>query len=363
MDKVGVGIIGAGAIASAHAKAYSQLKSKVALVGVADIDEERAQNFAARFQVPIWTSEPEDLLARDDIQIISLCTPHYLHAPMAIQALRAGKHVLVEKPLATSLEEADQMISTAEKANRNLGVVFQLRFEADVARAKKVLESGAIGQPFYAEVSCLWWRRPVYYEVSWRGKWATEGGGALINQASHHVDLLLHLLDMPAEVSATLDTVAHEIEVEDWCLATLKWHSGMHGSFCASTAAELENDFSRMMILGSHGTFQMFPFRPYSRHEERLLQIAEICRSVPDQTMSGHTALVHDFVYSVQEKRPPRVGGAEGRQALELITAIYQSAFTGEPVSLPLKPNSPCYTTAGKLEMARRYVAQRVKRT
>ncbi len=363
MDKVGVGIIGAGGIASAHAKAYSLLKSKVALVGVADIDEERAQNFASRFHIPIWTAEPDDLLARDDIQIISMCTPHYLHAPLTIQALKAGKHVLVEKPIATSLEEADQMIRTAEKANRNLGVVFQLRFEADVARAKQVLDASAIGQPFYTEVSCLWWRRPVYYEVSWRGKWATEGGGALINQASHHVDLLLHLMSMPSEVTATIDTVAHEIEVEDWCLATMKWENGMHGSFCASTAAELENDFSRMMVLGSYGTIQMFPFRPYSREETRLLQIAEICRQVPDQELSGHTQLIHDFVHSVLERRPPRVSGTEGRQALELITAIYQSAFTGEPVSLPLPPNSPCYTTAGKLEMARHYVAKRGLRT
>ncbi len=363
MERIGVGIVGAGGIASAHAKAVEQLKGEATLVGVADIDEDRARAFARRHQIPVWTTEYEDLLHRDDIHVIHLCVPHHLHAPYAITALKAGKHVLVEKPLATSLEEADQMLAAAQKANRLLGVVFQLRFEPDVRRARAVIQSNALGKPFYAEVSCLWWRRPVYYEVSWRGKWATEGGGAVINQAVHHIDLLIYLLGMPSEVEAFIDTIAHEIEVEDWCLANFRWQDGLHAVFCASTAAELETDASRMLVLGQHGTVQMFPFRPYSRQEERLLRIAEVCRSVPERELPGHTALIHDFLRAVRERRAPQVSGVEGRQALELVTAIYQSAFTGEPVSLPLTPQSPCYTTAGKLEMARRYVEQRAKRT
>lgn len=362
MEKIGVGIIGAGGIASAHAKAIQQLEDAV-LIGVVDTDEDRAQAFARRHQVPVWTTEAEDLLHRDDIQAIHLCVPHYLHAPFANDALRAGKHVLVEKPLAISLEEADQMLATAQKAHRQLGVVFQLRFEPDVRRAHQVIASKAIGKPFYAEASCLWWRRPVYYEVSWRGKWATEGGGALINQAVHHVDLLIHLLGMPTEVQASIDTIAHDIEVEDWCLAHMRWQGGLHAVMCASTAAELETDYSRMLILGQYGSIQMFPFRPYSRQEERLLRIAEAYRDIPERELPGHTALVHDFLRAIRERRAPKVGGIEGRQALELITAIYQSAFTGEPVALPLTPQSPCYTTAGKLEMARRYVEQKAKRT
>ncbi len=363
MDKVGIGIIGAGGIAGAHLKAYQQLVPSARVVGVVDIDEERAQSFARRHNIPFWSTEEEDLLRREDIQIVSLCVPHHLHAPLAIQALQAGKHVLVEKPLAISLEEADAMIAEAERANRNLGVVFQLRYEADVRRAKLVLERKLIGEPFYAEIHCLWWRRPMYYEVPWRGKWATEGGGALINQASHHVDLLVHLLGLPTEVDASIDTIAHQIEVEDWCLATMRWDNRLRASFCASTCAELENDSSRMLILGTHGTIQMFPFRPHSRQESQLVQIADACREIPDSEVSGHTAELHDFVRSVQEGRPPTVSAHDGRRALELITAIYQSAFTGEPVQLPLDSRSPCYTTAGKLEMARRYLAQRAKRT
>lgn len=362
METVGVGIIGAGGIAAAHAKAYQMLGAKAQLIGVADIDEERARAFARRYNIPIWSSEDDEILKRDDIQVVSLCLPHHLHAPIALAALQAGKHVLVEKPLATSLEEADAMIRAAQKAKRNLSVVLQLRFESDVQRARLILERGLIGKPFYAEVSCLWWRRPMYYENSWRGKWATEGGGAVINQATHHVDLILYLLEMPKRVYAEIDTVAHRIEVEDWCLATLYW-DGLKASFCAATCAELEADASRLLVLGTHGSLQMFPFRPHSRQEERHLQIAEACRAIPEQELPGHTAQIHDFVFSVLEKREPRVSATDGRRALELVTAIYQSAFTQEVVELPLSTNSPCYTTAGKLEMARRYTATQARQT
>ncbi len=364
MERLGVGIIGAGGIAGAHAKAYAQLAPTVQVVGVADIDEDRARAFAVRHQVPFWTTEAEDLLRHDEIHLVSICTPHHLHAPLAIAAMEAGKHVLVEKPMAISLEEADAMITTARRTKRLLSAIFQLRYEADTRRARLVLERGLIGTPFYAEVSCLWWRRPVYYEVSWRGRWSTEGGGAVINQASHHVDMLVHLLGLPRTVRATIDTVAHDIEVEDWCMASLHWDTpSMHASFCASTAAELEADVSRILILGTQGSIQMFPFRPHSRDEAQLTEIAETCREVEDPPYPGHSAQIHDFVRCVREGRQPPVNGEEGRRSLELITAIYQSAFTGEAVQLPLTPADPCYTTAGKLEMARAFIARRAERT
>ncbi len=364
MEQIGVGIIGAGGIASAHAKAYAQLAPEVQIVGVADIDEDRARALAMRYQVPLWTTEAEDLLRNDEIQIVSICTPHHLHAPMAIAAMEAGKHVLVEKPMAVSLDEADTMIATARRTRRLLSAIFQLRYEADTRRARLVLERGLIGNPFYAEVSCLWWRRPVYYEVSWRGRWSTEGGGAVINQASHHVDMLVHLLGLPNSVQATIDTVAHDIEVEDWCMASLYWERpARYASFCASTAAELEMDVSRILILGTQGSIQMFPFRPHSRDEAQLTAIAEACREIEEPAYPGHAAQIHDFVRCVREGTQPPVSGEEGRLSLELISAIYQSAFTGEPVRLPLTPADPCYTTAGKLEMARAYIARRAERT
>jgi predicted dehydrogenase len=155
METVGVGIIGAGGIAAAHAKAYQMLGAKAHLVGVVDIDEDRARAFARRYEIPIWSSEDDDLLKRDDIQVVSLCLPHHLHAPVAIAALQAGKHVLVEKPLAISLEEADAMIRAAQKAKRYLSVVFQLRFESDVQRARLILLGAASGRPKAAAQSSI----------------------------------------------------------------------------------------------------------------------------------------------------------------------------------------------------------------
>lgn len=360
-DKIGVGIIGAGGAAAAHAKAYLQMSPHVEIRAVADVAEDRARTFAGKHNILNWTTNDDELLRRDDVHVVSVCTPHYLHAPQATAALQAGKHVLVEKPMAISLQEADEMIAAAEQYNRQLGVIYQLRYEWDTRRALHLLQSDHLGKVFFAEVSCLWWRRPGYY-VDWRGQWATEGGGAVINQASHHVDLLLHLMGMPTEVQAWMSTVAHDIEVEDWCQAHLNWGEEGHGSFCASTAAELESDISRMLILGTKGSLQMFPFRPHSRYDEVLAQIVKACSEVPEPTLNGHVAQIYDFVQSVRQNQSPKIDGKEGRKSLELITAIYQSAISGEQVRLPLEPSSPCYTTEGKLDATKAYM-ERQKRS
>lgn len=358
---IGVGIIGAGGVASAHAKAYLQkeLASQLRLIAVADVVEERARAFAEKYHILNWFTDPQQLLKREDIHIVSLCTPHHLHAPHAIEALQAGKHVLVEKPMAISLEEADQMIAESEARNRRLGVIYQLRFEHDACRAMQLLRQGLLGQIFFCESACLWWRRSTYYDVDWRGKWATEGGGAVINQASHHLDLLQWLMGMPTEVNAYLATVAHEIEVEDWGWATLSWSERCQGIFCATTAAELESDLSRFLILGTQGSLQLFPFRPHSRSDGHLARMVDACRSVSDTGLGGHTAQILDFVQAVLENRSPSVDGQEGRKSLELATAIYQSAFLGKPVRLPLDRSAPCYTTEGKLEAAYAFLKRR----
>lgn len=359
-DKIGVGIIGAGGAAAAHAKAYLQMAPHLEIRAVADIAEEKARTFAAKHHILNWTIDDDELLKRDDVQIVSVCTPHFLHASQSIAAMQAGKHVLVEKPMATCMQEADQMIAASEQYGRHLGVIYQLRYEWDTRRALHLLQSGLLGTLFFSEVSCLWWRRPGYY-VDWRGQWSSEGGGAVINQASHHVDLLLYLMGMPSEVQAWMSTVAHEIEVEDWCQAHLKWANNGHGSFCASTAAELESDISRMLILGTKGSLQMFPFRPHSRYDAVLAQIVKVCSEVPEPSSNGHVAQIYDFVQSVRQNQTPKIDGREGRKSLELITAIYQSGIFGEPVLLPLEPASPCYTTEGKLDATKTYVGRQKK--
>lgn len=355
-DKIGVGIIGAGGVAAAHAKAYSQLPN-VELIAIADLDESRARDFSQKYRILNWYTDDQELLKREDIQIVSICTPHYLHAPQAITALQSGKHVLVEKPMAISLQQADQMIQAAEQSQRQLGVIYQLRYEWDTHRAQHLLNNGLLGELFFCEANCLWWRRSAYYGVEWRGKWDTEGGGAVINQASHHIDMLIHLLGMPASVQASLATVAHPIEVEDWCQAQFQWENGLSCSFFASTAAELESDLSRLLILGTKGSLQLFPFRPHSRNDEVLAQMVDSYRSVPEPALTGHAAEIHDFVEKVTANESPNVNGHEGRKSLEVITAIYQAGFTGETVHLPLTPDAPCYTTEGKREFATRFVS------
>ncbi|NUL81738.1 MAG: Gfo/Idh/MocA family oxidoreductase [Armatimonadetes bacterium] len=350
-DQLGIGIIGAGGVSGAHAKAYQYLGQKTRLVAVADTDADTARAFKERYQFDQWTTDYQELISREDVHAVSICTPHHLHCKHSVDALNAGKHVLVEKPMAISLEEADAMIAASERNNKKLAVVYQLRMEHDARRAKALIDSGSLGKMFYCEAACLWWRKPSYYSVSWRGSWNTEGGGAVINQASHHLDLMQWLLGMPKSVEACAAVVAHDIEVEDWCRATLQWEN-FRGSFIATTAAELESDQNRLMALGNHASLQLFPFRPHSRSDEQLGQIIDVLKKVEDAGLSGHVAQIADFVNAISRDLKPAVDGYEGRKSLELATAIYESAFAGSIVELPVASTSSCYTSLGKREAA-----------
>ena len=213
--RIGVGIIGAGNWAGFHAAAYAKYTGLCRVVAFADVDGARAKSRAEAAGAEAGYSSIRELLARDDIQLVSICTPPFEHAPNALAALSTGKHVLCEKPLATSLEECDEMISTAQKAGLLLGGVLQNRMYLAGRRAKALIGSGAVGKLFLAVASGLWWRGPEYFAVPWRGTWKKEGGGTLLNHHSHLLDLLIHLAGDPAEVCAATNVAGRKMEVED----------------------------------------------------------------------------------------------------------------------------------------------------
>jgi len=350
MERLGIGIIGAGGIASAHASSWLALGDSCQLIAFADQDVRRAQERTEQFGAQMWFSDPYDLLKRDDIHIVSICTPPFNHAELAIAALEAGKHVLVEKPMCCSLEEADRMIETAERNERLLGVVFQWRFTPEFIRIKTLLEQGKLGKPFLAVMISFWWRTNEYFKVWWRGTWEKECGGSVINHAIHHIDFLLGLMSDVSCVSAGMGVFAHEIETEDAAAAVVRFANGALGVILASTATYPEEH--RVTIYSELGSVSL-PWQMNLVDQRYQSELEEWLRHLPRPEHGGHMAVISDFLSAVQTGRRPAVDGREGRRSVELAVAIYKSAITGQPVTLPIQPDDPFYTKEGLMAAAK----------
>lgn len=366
-EVVGVGIVGAGGISRAHIHGYQSFPEACRIVAVADVDGARAKSAAEAIGEGVaWYDRPEEMFARDDIQLVSICTPPFTHAELAIAAMRAGKNVLVEKPMAASLAEADQMIEASEQTGRLLSVVFQYRWIPDWWRAKHLIEQGALGPVRLARAECLWWRGPKYYDVWWRGTWERECGGATMNHAIHHIDTFLWILGEPVSVYAESFAITHAIEVEDLSLAVVHFRSGAVGQITSTTSDPL--DLARMEFCGERAAISL-PWRVSvvrekpdgfpERDDEAIERLERAASEVPMPAYTGHAAQILDVLNAMQEGRAPMVDGREGRRALELITAIYKSAATGERVALPLRKDDPFYTTEGIQKHAKRHATRR----
>ncbi|MCI0474935.1 MAG: Gfo/Idh/MocA family oxidoreductase, partial [Anaerolineales bacterium] len=219
---LGFAIIGVGNIAPIHATAIRNTPD-AQIVAVCTRDETRGRAFVEKFGGKYF-SDYRAVLARDDVDAIALCTPHDLHAPMTLDAARAHKHILVEKPMARNVAECDAMIDAAQRAGVTLGVVFQMRFDPLTRKLKALIDDGKLGRLIWTTTNALWFRTDEYYRSgAWRGTWEREGGGVLINQGVHVVDLMLYLTGMPTRITAQTRTLNHQIEVEDAALAILEY--------------------------------------------------------------------------------------------------------------------------------------------
>ena len=267
----------------------------------------------------------------------------------AVQAAQAGKHVLIEKPLEITTERCDAIIDACEKAGVKLGVTFQSRFHESSQLMKKAIDSGRFGTVTMGDAYVKWYRSQEYYDSgAWRGTWNLDGGGALMNQAIHSVDLLVWLMGDVAEISAMTATLTHErIEVEDVAVANLKFKSGALGVIEATTTA-FPGSLKRIEISGSHGTaileeedIKMWQFAEQTAEDD------EIRKRMEGRTDSGggaadpsainhhgHTMVFEEVIASINENRTPLVSGQEGRRSVEVIRAIYESAKTGKVVKL-----------------------------
>ncbi|MCA9196603.1 MAG: Gfo/Idh/MocA family oxidoreductase [Planctomycetales bacterium] len=346
---IGFGIVGCGMIAKFHAKAIRDI-SGAKLIGCQSRSLSKAQSFADEFGATAYESL-DDMLANKDIDVVTVCTPSGAHLEPAIAAAEAGKHVIIEKPLEITLKRCDQIIAACEKNNVLLATIFPSRFHKSAQLMKKAVDAGRFGRLTMGDAYVKWYRTQEYYDSgAWRGTWKLDGGGALMNQAIHSVDLLAWLMGPAESITAHTTTLAHErIAVEDVAVATIRFENGALGVIEASTAA-YPGYLKRIELHGTDGSAVLeeeditkWDFRKVRKSDEALkAEMAgktETGGGAADPAAighHGHLAQFKDFVNAVKKGTRPAIDGKEGRKAVEIILAIYKAAESGKTVSLPL---------------------------
>jgi UDP-N-acetyl-2-amino-2-deoxyglucuronate dehydrogenase len=372
MGPIGTALIGCGKVADAHAHAYKTLPES-SFIGVFDVNPERAAAFAAQYGVQAF-SDLQEMLQDPRIQAASICTPHPTHPDMVEACARAGVHALVEKPMAVDLKGCDRAISAAARAGIKLAVISQRRFYEPVLRVKKAIQAGKIGRPILATVTVMGWRDEAYYKMdAWRGKWATEGGGVMLTQTTHQLDLFQWFMGPIAEVFGYWGNLNHPyVEVEDTAVGVVRFASGGLGTILVSNSQK-PGFYGKIHVHGENGasvgvqTEGGSPFvsgvtqyvdPPFNDiwtipGEESLLkewqtQDEEYFKTVDIMT-HYHYMQLQDFLQSILEDREPAVNGVEGRKHVELFTSIYRSQRDCRPVKFPLDAETGSEAFDGRL--------------
>ncbi len=330
------GVIGCGSIGAWHCIAIQEAAG-AELAGVADAFPASAKKFSERFGVPAYESV-DDMLHDPKIDCITICTPSGLHADLAVSAANAGKHVLVEKPMALTSEDADRIIEAGDRNHVKIGVVFQARMKDSTKMLKSIVDSGRLGRMVTADIFMKYYRSPEYYLAGgWRGTWKMDGGGALMNQGIHSVDLLQYLAGPVKSVYGVARTLVHKIEVEDTVVATVEFASGALGLIQATTAIHPGYP-RRLSISGTNGTvsisddyFVQWDIRDYPKPENiQLGALASNGASDPmDFSTEGHRHHIEDMVDAIVNDHDPVVTAREGAKPIRLIRAIYESSQKG----------------------------------
>lgn len=340
------GIIGAGVIGTIHARLIASIAHEHAeLVAVADTNQAAANRLAGAYDC-LALPTADDLVACGDVDAVSVCLPSGLHAKAAVAALNAGKHVIVEKPIDITLAAADEIIAAERRSGRTVTVISQRRFQPAFRFLHEAATNGRLGRITLATAESTFWRSQAYYDSDdWRGSQALDGGGALMNQGIHAMDLLTWILGEPVEVSAYSATLAHQrIEVEDTLTANIRFAGGALATLTAATGAYPDRAV-RLTVAGDAGTAVVADERlAYLRTRDaetgesgggagQADTMSEV--SAPGHIDDAHCAQIVDFIAAVRGRRPPLVTTSDGRRALALVLASYESARSGgHPVSV-----------------------------
>lgn len=359
-----VAIIGTGGISDSHIQAYLQFPEKCQIVALVDIYPQKAAQKAKQYDLNADVYSDHQLLLNDArFDLASICTPPYVHAEITTNVLKAGRHVLVEKPMATSLKECDQMLEAAQASGKLLSVIAQNRFRTAMWKLKKIVERDVIGKIVHAQVDSFWWRGQNYYNLWWRGTWEKEGGGCTLNHAVHQIDLFQWIIGLPTELQAIIANVAHDnSEVEDFSTAVLRYANGSIGQITASLVHHGEPQ--QFVIQGERATIAA-PWKVIaSRQRENgfpesdpvlTAEIQAVYEGIPELVYTGHTGQIENMLGAINGEAELWVDGHAGRRTIDLISAIYFAGTYGEKVKLPLSPDNPFYTTEGILARAPRF--------
>ena len=330
MNDLKFAIYGCGVIAKTHAEALSEADGAV-LYGCADYVPSAAEAFAKNHSIKFY-SDFDSLLTSDEIDAVCICTPSGTHAPLAVKALMAGKNVVLEKPMSITVSGCGEIIAAAEKSGAKIMVISQMRTFPDIIKAKEIIDSGALGKIILAELTMPYYRDPSYYRGSWRGTKAMDGGGALMNQGIHGVDVILHLLGEVRNVQSVVRTLHHDIEVEDAAVASVEFASGALGVITASTATHPGFD-REIKIYGTRGALEL--------KDGKFIRIVldgkdEPCREFVSGGAagtnlildhSGHVRQLGQFIRAICGENAEYLDQYKGKMAVEVIERIYKNSI------------------------------------
>ena len=353
-----VAIVGIGNISSAHINGLLEFPERAKIVALCDIYPEKAEAAKKKYNLTdaVVFDDHQKMLASDiKIDIVHVCTPPYVHAEIAINSMNAGKNVLVEKPMATCLEECDAMLEAEKKNHVVMGCIAQNRFRNSIYKLKKVVDSGLAGKIRCAHVDSLWWRGHCYYDLWWRGTWEKEGGGCTLNHAVHHIDMLGWMMGLPKSVQALLSNAAHDnAEVEDVSIAALQYD---RGAVAQITSSVIHHGEEQQVIFQTEKARVSAPWKVYcsaarsngfpDRDTETEKKLQEFYDSIPPLEHVGHEGEINNVLHAIETGTSPLITGEEGRRTIELITAIYKAGFEHRTVRLPIQKDDIYYTADG----------------
>lgn len=336
--KIKFAILGCGNIAPFHADAIKNINA-AELTAVCDAVEDKANEFGNRYSADAFT-DFSIMLEQADIDVVNICLPSGLHEEFALPAARAGKHLIIEKPLDITVEKCDSIISACELNKVKLAVIFPSRFNKAVSLVKTAVAEGRFGKLTLADAQVKWYRSQAYYDSGdWRGTWKFDGGGALMNQSIHFIDVLQYLMGPVKSISASCSTLAKNVEVEDTAVAILNFSNGALGVIEGTTAA-YPGMSARIGIHGNKGSVIMedeaiiqWEFEDKQPHDDNIVSdlSAKSLSGAQDPTSNlsykGHKLQIEDMIQAIYENRKPEIDGCEGRKTVEIIRAIYRSSI------------------------------------
>jgi predicted dehydrogenase len=346
--KLRVGVVGAG-IARQHIDAYHALPEQFEVAAICDIDGDKAREVGTAHAIGHVTTDLRELCRMDEVDVLDICTPPYVHHEHVLQGLAAGKHVICEKPLAASLRQVDELTAASHRAGRRLMPIFQYRFGHGIQKLRFLIEQGVTGRAYLTTAETAWRRRAAYYAVPWRGRWKTELGGPIVGQAIHAHDLVYYVLGPARRVSALLATRVNPVETEDCAAVSLELADGSLGALSVTVGSSAEISRHRFCFENLTAESNLAPYRASSdpwtftgdspehaaRIEEALSRFVPLPEHFAGQFLRFHQALTTGTELPVSP--------ADARASVELITAIYHAGRTGQVVTLPIAADHPLY--------------------